>query len=296
MNIPRNDGGRTSAGSHAAATIEDPLVPHPAVVRTVVPETPGVATFRLEYQEPKRHERALVQPGQFHMIYVPGIGEVAISVSSGSDEGPGIGHTIRFVGRVTRMLETLGPGAVVGLRGPYGRGWPLEQAEGRDVLVVAGGLGLAPLRPAVVALLARRERYGRVVLLYGARQPDDLLFQAEYREWERRGMEVIVTVDRAQPGWPGRVGVVPLLMKHLRFDPGGALVLTCGPETMMRFVVAEALADKVADRDIYVSLERNMHCAVGLCGHCQLGPAFVCKDGPVFPYRKIAGFFNQKNF
>ena len=170
---------------------DDPLCPHPAIVRSVEPETPGVATFRIEFQDHERQERYRIQPGQFNMIYVPGVGEVPISVSGSPEEGPGIGHTIRFVGRVTRVIEKLGPGAVVGLRGPYGRGWPMEQARGRDVLLVAGGLGLAPLRPAVKALLADRDQFGRLTLLYGARQPADLLYTAEYPEWERQGMEIL---------------------------------------------------------------------------------------------------------
>src|SRR5262249_48052012 len=153
---------------------------------------------------------------------------------------------------------------------PYGRGWPMEQARGRDVLVVAGGLGLAPLRPAVKALLANRDQYGRLTLLYGARQPADLLYTAEYPSWERDGMEGLITVDRADDSWQGRVGVVPVLFSRLQVDPRRTVVLTCGPEILMRYTVNEALNRRVLDTDIYYSMERNMHCAVGLCGHCQL--------------------------
>jgi NAD(P)H-flavin reductase len=273
---------------------EDPLWPHPAVLKSVEPDTPGVATFRLEFQDRERQERYRLQPGQFNMIYVAGVGEVPISVSSTSDEGPGIGHTIRFVGRVTNVIGKLQPGAVLGLRGPYGRGWPIEQAVGRDVLLVAGGLGLAPLRLVVRALLADRHRFGRLTLLYGARQPADLLYTAEYPEWQRQGMEVMITVDRANQAWHGRVGVVPQLFGRLRVDPERTIVLTCGPEILMRYTVDEALHRRVSDRDIFYSIERNMQCAVGLCGHCQLGPAFICKNGPVFSHRDIAPFFGQE--
>jgi NAD(P)H-flavin reductase len=230
------------------------------------------------------------------MIYVPGVGEVPISVSGAPEEVPGIGHTIRFVGRVTRAIGNLGPGAVLGMRGPYGRGWPMEQARGRDVVLVAGGLGLAPLRLVVKALLADRAQFGRLTLVYGARNPADLLYASECPEWESRGMELLVTVDRADETWKGRVGVVPVLFNRLQIDPVRTVVLTCGPEILMRFAVAEALARHVSDRDIYYSMERNMHCAVGLCGHCQLGPAFLCKDGPVFAHRQIAPFFNKEMF
>jgi NAD(P)H-flavin reductase len=288
---------------HEAETIpsavfapDDPLVPHPAVVRSVVPEAHGVATLWIEHQDPLRQRAYRLLPGQFNMIYLPGVGEVPISVSGLPGDGPGIGHTIRFVGRVTHPLGALRPGAVVGLRGPYGTGWPLEQARGRDVLVVAGGLGLAPLKLVVKALLDDPARYGRRILLYGAREPADLLYHAEYAEWERRGLEVLVTVDRADASWTGRVGVVPMLLRRLAIAPERTTTMTCGPEIMMRYSAAEALASRVAGGDIYLSQERNMHCAVGLCGHCQLGPEFVCKDGPVFAYPRIARFFNQDHF
>ena len=269
---------------------DDPLRPHPAIVRSVRPETPGVATFSIEFQDERRQAGYRIQPGQFNMIYLPGVGEVPISVASTPAEGSGIGHTIRFVGRVTHAIEKLGPGTVVGLRGPYGRGWPLEAARGRDVLLVAGGLGLAPLRPAIVTLLADRDQFGRLNLLYGARQPADLLYTAEYPEWSRRGMEIAVTVNHADAAWHGQVGVVPILFNRLSLDPARTVAMICGPEILMRFTVVEAAHRAMSDRDIYYSMERNMHCAVGMCGHCQLGPAFICKDGPVFSHRELAPF------
>jgi NAD(P)H-flavin reductase len=274
----------------------DPLCPHPAVVRAVEPETPGIATLRLEFQDRERQERYRFLPGQFNMLYLPGIGEVAISISSAPREGPVLAHTIRFIGRVTRAIEALGPGAIIGLRGPYGSVWPLRLAEGKDVLLVAGGLGLAPLRPAVKALLAERQKYGRLILLYGARQPADLLYAAQFAGWEREGIELLVTVDHADASWDGLVGVVPNLIAKLRIDPTRIVMMTCGPEIMMRFAIFEALADDIDGDQIYLSLERNMQCAVGLCGHCQFGPDFVCKDGAVFPYPKIATLLSQKNF
>jgi NAD(P)H-flavin reductase len=274
-------------------TPADPLIPRPATVRSIEPETPGVATYCIE---PADRQARHVHPGQFFMIYLPGVGEMPISVSGLAGEGAGIGFTIRAVGRVTRALAALGPGGVVGLRGPYGAGWPMVGAEGRDVLVVAGGLGIAPLRMAIRELLAGRGRFGRPILVYGARQPADLLYRVELEEWAQQGLEVVVTVDHADPDWRGQVGVVPQAMSRLRLRPERTLMMTCGPEIMMRFAIAEARADGVADRDIYLSLERNMQCAVGLCGHCQLGPEFVCKDGPVLSYPRVARFLNHEHF
>ena len=283
-------------GSIAAAGVPaeiDALYPHPANVVSVRTEAPNVAMFSIAFQDQERQCRYRVQPGQFNMIYVPGIGEVPISVSHGIEEGPGIGHTIRFTGRVTDAIAKLAAGAVVGLRGPYGRGWPMEKLHGRDVLLVTGGLGLAPMRPVVRALLAQRASFGRVILLHGARQPVDLLYAAEYPEWERLDVELMITVDRADHDWSGQVGVVPLLFNRLQINPDRTVMLTCGPEILMRFAVTEALNRRVNESDIYYSMERNMQCAVGLCGHCQLGPAFLCKDGPVFAHRELGPFFRQ---
>jgi NAD(P)H-flavin reductase len=295
---PANPAAAGSASTTRACTpaVADSLCPHPALVLSVRSEAPRVATFSLAFGDQEHQNRYQVKPGQFNMIYVPGVGEVPISVSHVPEEGLGIGHTIRFTGRVTDVIGKLGPGAVVGLRGPYGRGWPIEQARGRDVLLVTGGLGLAPMRPVVRALIADRGQYGRVILLHGARQPADLLYVSEYPEWEGLGIEMMVTVDHADEAWHGRVGVVPLLFERLQIDTERTIVLTCGPEILMRFAVTEALNRRISDADIYYSMERNMQCAVGMCGHCQLGPAFLCKDGPVFAHRELAPFFRQEFF
>ena len=239
-------------------------------------------TFTLELAV---RPRPAFLPGQFAMVYVFGVGEVPISYSGSPDPREPIRHTTREVGAVTRAMGRLGGGAMLGVRGPYGRPWPLEEARGGDVVLIAGGIGLAPLRPALCALAARREEFGRVVLLYGARSPSDLLFGRDLQRWRSRSrIEVAVTVDRASRDWTGEVGVVPGLVARAPFDPGRTTALLCGPEVMMRFT-ADALRRRgVADGRIFVSLERNMKCAVGLCGRCQLGPDFVCKDGPVFSW------------
>jgi NAD(P)H-flavin reductase len=202
-------------------------------------------------------------------------------------------HTIRAVGSVTRVMQGLRRGDVVGLRGPFGAPWPMEEARGRDVIFIAGGLGLAPLRPAILHALARRDDYRRVVILYGARTPADILFRKDLERWRGRlDVEVEVTVDRAPVAWPGQVGVVPALLAGARFDPANAVAMMCGPEAMMRFTVRELERRGVSREATYVSMERSMKCGAGLCGHCQYGPTFVCKDGPVFRYAGIERLFH----
>jgi NAD(P)H-flavin reductase len=222
-------------------------------------------------------------PGQFAMLYAFGKGEVPISVS----RLPQI-HTIRAVGVVSAALCDLRRGDVVGVRGPFGTAWPVEAAVGADVVVMAGGIGLAPLRPAIDSLLADRERYGRVVILYGGRSPEELLYTAELERWRGRfDVEVHVSVDQAAAGWHGRVGVVTTLVPRADFDPDHTVAMICGPEVMMRFGVAALQERGVPAHAIYVSLERSMKCAIRLCGHCQLGPEFICHDGPVFSWDRV---------
>ncbi len=250
-------------------------------------ETADVWTFDLDV-------KPAFEPGQFNMLYVFGVGEVAISMSGDPAAGTLV-HTIRAVGAVTRAATHLKRGDVLGVRGPFGRGWPVSAAEGSDVLLVAGGLGLAPLRPALYAVLARRERYGNVSLLYGTRTPKDVLYRRELaRLAARPDLEVRVTVDRAGPDWQAHVGVVTELIGRARFDPLHTTAFVCGPEVMMRFTVGELGDRGVSDERVYVSMERNMECAVAQCGHCQLGPFFVCREGPVLPFDRIRPLFPVK--
>jgi NAD(P)H-flavin reductase len=244
-------------------------------------------TVTLELQPPAAFS---FRPGQFNMLYAFGIGEVPISISGDpSAEGGPVLHTIRDVGPVTHALCALQPGDEVGVRGPYGSHWPVEAAEGGDLVVVAGGIGLPPLRPALYHVLAHRDRFRRVVLLYGARTPDDLLFTGELAAWRsRHGLTVEVTVDAAGRDWRGNVGVVPDLIGQAAFDPAETTAFMVGPEIMMRFTVRALLAAGVPIGRVFLSMERNMQCAVALCGHCQLGPFLVCRDGPVFSYPPLA--------
>jgi NAD(P)H-flavin reductase len=230
------------------------------------------------------------------MLYLPGVGEAAVSVSSDPEEPETLRHTVRVVGNVTQALARLQVGDKLGVRGPFGTAWPVEQYHGKDVVLVAGGLGLAPLRPVVYHLIRQRADYGRVKLLYGARTPDDLLFAGEYDLWRTHGIEVQVAVNFASADWKGTVGTVMPLLAGASFDPARTGLFTCGPEVMMRFVAAAATERGLPGLDVIVSLERNMNCAVGLCGHCQFGPAFVCKDGPVFPFESVRRLMFVENF
>jgi len=271
-------------------SLANPWQAHSVRVLAVEPEIPGVATYALEFIERRQAHQYDCQPGQFNMLYLPGIGEVAISVSGRAPDKTWL-HTIRTAGSTTQALERLGAGGCLGLRGPFGTAWPLDECRGADVILLAGGIGLAPLRPAVEYLLAQRENYGRLTLIYGARTPGTLLYTRQFADWSARGMQVQVTVDRATPDWTGNIGVVPLLLDRLRpLVPADSVILTCGPEVMMRYAVRGAFERGMRAEQIYLSLERNMQCAVGLCGHCQLGPAFICRDGPIFRHDRIAPF------
>ena len=223
------------------------------------------------------------QPGQFTMLYAPGIGEVPISIS-GTGPDLGLVHTVRAVGAVTRALCACTPGRVIGVRGPYGTGWDVSSAAGDDLLIVAGGIGLAPLRGAVLAALGQRMRYRRVMVLAGARSPEELVFGRELDGWRRGGAEVVVTVDQAAVGWTGHVGVVTQLIGRADIDATRTTALICGPEVMMRLTARELSALGIPAARIRVSPERNMRCGVAECGHCQLGPLLLCRDGPVIGY------------
>jgi anaerobic sulfite reductase subunit B len=233
--------------------------------------------------EPDGDPIAGVRPGQFTMLYAARVGEVPVSVS-GPAGSRALIQTIRAVGAVTTALCAAQPGQFVGVRGPFGTCWDEASAAGQDLLVVAGGIGLAPLRPAVLAALSERQRYHRVIVLVGARSPAELLFATELAEWHDRGAEVDVTVDKADASWPGNVGVVTQLIGRAGLDPVRTTALICGPEVMMRMTARNLRAAGIPAARIRVSLERNMQCGVAECGHCQLGPLLLCRDGPVVSY------------
>ena len=275
----------------SSATSRNPWLPMPARIREITPEIDGVVTYRLELTDPVDAAGYRFRPGQFNMMYLPGAGEAAISLSGDPVSPESLIHTVRTAGNVTRGLAALRVGDTIGLRGPYGSSWPVEDCLGRDVVIVTGGIGLPPLRPLIYTLLARPEQYGRLHLLYGARTPETQMYPAEYDSWIERGLMMHTTVDRSAPGYTGNVGVVPLLLDRLKtFDPKTAILLACGPEIMMRYTARTAFERGLSPEQIWISTERNMQCAIGMCGHCQLGPAFICKDGPVFRYDKLAPY------
>ncbi len=276
--------------------VTDPMLPRNAVIQGIRHETLDTATYSLAFANPAVAGRYRFLPGQFNMLYLPGIGEVAISISSDPGRPELLQHTIREVGNVTAAIARLKKGDMIAVRGPYGSAWPVKEAEGNDVIIVSGGIGLAPLRPAIYHVARYRERYGQVTILAGARSPDDLLYPAEYDAWRERDINVIITVDRADETWRGHVGVVPMMFYQLRPDPRRTVVFSCGPEIMMRFVIYEALARRIPRENIYLSLERNMKCAVGFCGHCQYGPFFLCQEGPVLSFDRLEPFFGVEEF
>jgi NAD(P)H-flavin reductase len=277
----------------AVQDLSAPMLPQPYRITRVRQETYDTRTLEIEPADGSRCPRFL--PGQFNMLYMFGVGEMAISISGDPAWRSSTTHTIRAVGNATRALTSLKAGDTMGVRGPFGTAWPIEEMAGKDVVIVAGGIGLAPLRPAIYAALANRNKYNSVSLLYGARTPIDLLYTDELEQWQRRSdMYVGVTVDSAGDNWGGNVGVVTTLIPKARFDAKNAIALVVGPEIMMRFTVMALQERGVPVESIYVSMERNMKCGIGLCGHCQLGPDFICKDGPVFRFDHIAGVFGKR--
>lgn len=269
--------------------LASPYTPTPLTIARATRELPDVFTWTFDVPG-----GFAFRPGQFNMLYVHGVGEVPISISGDPEDPARLVHTIRAVGAVTRVMDGLGEGDTLGVRGPYGSAWPVDEVKGRDVIVIAGGLGLAPLRPAILRLLANRGDYGRVTILYGARTPADILFSAELQRWRGRfDVRVEAIVDRAGRDWFGPVGVVTRLLDLVPVEADDA-VFVCGPEIMMRFVARELEAKGLPRDAIWMSLERSMKCGIALCGHCQLAGSFVCKDGPVYRYDRIAPYLQVR--
>lgn len=284
------------ASNVAAASIAqlrcDPWTTWSATVQRVVRETPGVFTYEIALDDPHVAEQFAFRPGQFNMLYLPGAGEAAISIASHRSGSKTLLHTVRSVGNVTRELEAAGCGQSLGLRGPFGTAWPLDALLNStlkpDVIFVAGGIGLAPLRAMIERLSSHREHFGQISVLIGARTAADVLYSGLHADWRSAGLAVQCTIDQAASGWSGHVGVVTLLLERLPVPhPEKTIIMTCGPDVMMRYVAKSAQALNIPVHNIWVTLERNMNCAIGLCGHCQMGPLFLCKDGPVFSYDRV---------
>jgi NAD(P)H-flavin reductase len=278
--------------SNMSLVATKPMLPYWAEIVNIQAEAPGIATYSLRFLDSLVRKNYAFRPGQFNMLYLPGYGEAAISISSDPENRETVDHTVRATGNVTQNIARLKAGDQIGVRGPFGTSWPVAQFVGSDLIVATGGVGAPSLRPVIYHVMRHRQDFGRVVLLYGARTPKDLQYTNEYAEWEKAGIETMITVDRADESWTGHVGVVPILFYRLRMDPKKSVIMTCGPEIMIRYVVFEALARRVPSNRIFVSLERNMKCGLGQCGHCQIGPYFVCKDGPIFTYEALEPYYS----
>lgn len=272
---------------------ENSMVPVLYRIQRVRKET--YDTFTLEMESANGARPLAFSPGQFNMLYVYGVGEIPISICGDPDSPEILVHTTRAVGTVTHAMWNLQSGDVIGVRGPFGTIWPVDLAIGNDVIIVAGGIGLAPLRPALYRIISNRKKFGKVVLLYGTRSPADILYRKELENWRARlDLEVHVSVDRATGDWRGNVGVVTTLIPKASFDPLKTLAFICGPEIMMRYTILTLKERGVPTENMFVSMERNMKCGIGFCGHCQFGHTFICKDGPVFSFDQISELFGKR--
>lgn len=272
--------------------LADPMLPRPARVLQVDKETHD--TFTVSLESGNGNGQASFAPGQFSMLYVFGVGELPISISGDPEEPGRLVYTVRSVGKATNALVTRTAGETLGVRGPFGTSWPMTKARGKDIVVIAGGIGLAPLRPAIYHILRHRGDYKRLIVLYGARTPRDMLYRKQLAAWTYLpDTQILTTVDYGGLSWRGYVGVVTTLFRYVRLHPNRTVALVCGPEIMMRYVVRELESRGVGPADTYLSMERNMKCAVGFCGHCQLGPYFACKDGPVFPLSRMQDWIGK---
>jgi len=292
-------------------TITNPHLLAEAEIVERIEESPTIFTLRLRFTAPERQMTYCFEPGQFNMVYLFGVGEIPISIVSdpseaacdvatdatagSSDHETLFDHTIRIVGRVSRGLARLRVGDTLGIRGPYGRGWPLDMARGRDVVVITGGLGCAPSVSVIHYIMKRRADYGHLTIMQGVKHFNDMLWHARYEQWAQQpDTQVLLSADTGGPIWPWHTGPVTGLFEQAHIQPHNSLVVLCGPEGMMKVAIKHLLQLGMAATDIWLSMERNMQCALGQCGHCQYGPHFVCKDGPVFSYAEIQDLFDVR--
>jgi NAD(P)H-flavin reductase len=273
---------------------QNPYEIQPATIVEKISEAEDIETFRLRFINQATRRGFRFAPGQFNMVYAFGVGEVAISIVSDPGQPGLLDHTIRVIGRVTKAIGRLKPGDVLGLRGPYGVGWPLDEARDKDVIIVTGGLGCAPVVGAIEYIFRRRDQYGAVKILHGVKTPHDLLYRARFDAWRRHpNTEVLLASDQPDKTWAYHVGVVTDLFEQVSLDPAKSMVLMCGPEIMMRLGAPILMRRGIPATALYVSLERHMECGIGLCGHCQLGPYFLCKDGPVMRYDRAVPWLGR---
>jgi sulfhydrogenase subunit gamma (sulfur reductase) len=268
--------------------VKNPYLPQLATIQKVKPETYDTTTFTLRLDEPEAAQSFEHRPGQFMEVSVFGAGEAPFCIASSAHGRDTLDITVRKVGRATNVLHELGEGAQVGIRGPLGNSFPLDEFEGKHILVVGGGLGLAPLRPQIHDVYRERARFASVTVLYGARTQEDLIYRDELDQWQQAdGMECLLTVDRATDGWEGNVGVVGTLFEKIQVDAPNTVVFVCGPPIMITFVVRDLVSMGFGEDAIISTLERHMRCGIGKCNHCMMGDKYICEDGPVFTYRQM---------
>ena len=280
--------------AQAAPPRANPFLIHPATIVGKTRESPDIFSLRLEFEDHAIRKAFRFQAGQFTMLYVFGVGEVAISIVSDPDEPESLDHIIRVVGRVTNVIGQMDVGETLGIRGPFGQGWPMDEAKGKDVLIVTGGLGCAPVVGAIEYMFRRREEYGTIKIIHGVKSPHDLLFRERFDQWRQRPhTEVYLASDEPGKTWHYHVGVVTELFDEVALNPDKTIVMMCGPEIMMRVAVTLLSPRGFRPDSMYVSLERHTECGIGLCGHCQMGPFFLCKDGSVMRLDKVMPFLGK---
>lgn len=261
----------------------NPMIPVPFVISKIKRENKD--TFTIELETPNKFE---FKAGQFNMLYLFGVGEVAISISGDQNKTDKLVHTIRNVGTVTNRISNLKKNDVLGVRGPFGSSWKIENFHQKDIFIIAGGLGLAPVRPIIYYIINNRNKFNKVTILYGTKKPSEIIFEKELHKWKSKfDIDLKIIVDKPDSNWKGNTGLITTLIKDLNIDPNKSIAMICGPEIMMKFSAIEMENKGVNPQNIYLSMERNMKCAIGLCGHCQYGSKFICKDGPVFSYLEI---------
>jgi NAD(P)H-flavin reductase len=277
--------------------MSDPHLPRSAIIDQRIQESPTIFTLRMQFEDGSAQRAFEFLPGQFNMVTMFGTGEIPISIVNDPEDNHFFDHTIRVVGRVSRGMSKLQPGDRVGIRGPFGRGWPMQDAVGRDVLLVTGGLGCAPLVSVIRYLMKRRDKFGHIYILQGVKHANDLIWREQYDAWSKEpDVNVLLAADVATKEWQGQQGMVTELIGQLNLRLGRTIAMLCGPELMMMAAIANLRSLGISDSRLWFSMERNMQCGIGQCGHCQIGPKFVCRDGPVFCYSELADFLGAKGF
>jgi len=271
-------------------------LPHLATIKEIREETPDIKTFRLVFQDERVRDSFTHKPGQFVQLSVFDAGEAPFCICSPPTENGYIECSIKRMGKVTRALHELDVGDLVGIRGPYGNSFPIDQMRGKNLIFVGGGIGLAPLRPLIWYVLEKRDDFKDILIIYGARSVADLVYKEDLKQWQNTsGITTVLTVD---PGgetedWKGKIGLVPAVLEEVNPSPRDAVVITCGPPIMIKFVLKSLDKMRFSPQQIITTLEMKMKCGVGLCGRCNIGNIYVCKDGPVFSYQQIKGFLEE---